>query len=389
MTDWLQEAHSLAPEILSLREAIHRRPELGTHEIETSALAEKTLLRLGLEVRRPWGTAVTGLLRGALPGPVIALRADMDALPLTEETGAPFASQIPGVMHACGHDVHTAAALGAAMLLSARRDSLRGSFLFLFQPDEEGSGGARPMIEAGVLEGVDCVFGAHVSPALPEGCAGFRYGKFYAASDTFRISLHGRSCHGAERENGADALAAAADLTGRLLALPDRFTDRCVVTVGTLHAGTAVNILAGEASLSGILRTLGPDDRRAMRALVPETAAAVALHHGVSQETVLNESYPGVVNHDDAAALAERAAKALLGAENVFRIDQPTMTTEDFGYFLQERPGCFYHIGAGCPHPLHSPGFLPTPRAVLTAAAVHAAVLEAAADEGAGLGIFV
>lgn len=376
MPDYLGEACAVAGELSALRESIHRQPELGNHEYRTAEKIEAYLNRLGIPTERLLGTAVAGRLTGGLPGPTAALRADMDALPLEEETGAPFASEIPGVMHACGHDVHVTAALGAARLLSARRESLPGAVVFLFQPDEEGSGGARRMIEAGVLDGVDAVFGAHVSPELPAGAVGVRYGKFYAASDMFRIRLTGRSCHGAEREKGIDALAAAAALVPELLALPERLGGRSVVTVGTLRSGTAGNILPGEAEMTGILRTLGQDARRAMRDKVRQAVEDIARLHGVLPALELTESYPGVVNDDGMTALAENAARDLLGDGNVHVISSPTMTTEDFGYFLMERPGAFYHIGAGCPLPLHNPAFLPVPEAVVTAAAVHAAVLD-------------
>ncbi len=377
MTDYLSRARAMAPEIAALREAVHREPELGNREFKTSARIEAYLRGLGIETERILDTAVVGRLRGGKPGRTAALRADMDALPLTEETGAAFASEVPGVMHACGHDVHVAAALGAARLLADRREELPGSVVFLFQPDEEGSGGAKRMIDAGALNGVDAVFGAHVSPDLPSGCVGVRYGKFYAASDMFTLTLSGRSCHGAEREKGVDALAAACELVPKLLALPERLGERSVVTVGTLRAGTAGNIVPGQAVMEGIIRTLGQDGRRRMRELLMETVMDTARAMGAEPSLELRESYPGVVNDDGMTALAEDAAKALLGPENVMVIDRPTMTTEDFGYFLLERPGSFYHIGAGCRLPLHNPAFLPDGDAPVTAAAVHAAVITA------------
>lgn len=378
MTDLLTRADNIAPELSALRRALHREPELGNAELKTAARIEAYLHALDIPTARPFGTAVVGTLRGALPGKTAALRADMDALPLTEATGADFASENPGVMHACGHDIHMTAALGAAKLLAGSRDALRGTVVFLFQPDEEGNGGAKRMIEAGCIDGVDAVFGAHVSPALPMGDIGVRYGKFYAASNTFRLTLHGRSCHGAERENGADALEAACVLVPRLNALPKAFPDeRSVVSVGTLSAGTADNIVADRAELAGIVRTLGQDTRAAMLALLTDTVEKTAAACGVTADLRLRESYPGIVNHDDMTALVQNTASALLGAERVHIIGEPTMTTEDFGYFLLERPGAFYHIGAGCPLPLHSAGFLPDERAAVTAAAVHVAVIEA------------
>lgn len=374
--DYLQESAALQPTLAALRAAFHAEPELGNQEFQTAARIEQTLRAIGVETERVTDTAVVATLRGGLPGPTVALRADMDALPVQEATGADFASRVPGVMHACGHDVHVSAAIGAAMLLSRRRETLPGTVRFFFQPDEEGSGGAQRMIDAGCLEGVDAVFGAHVCPELPEGHAAFRYGKFYAASDMFTITVHGKGAHGAEREKGVDAIAAAAQLTTRLLALSDRFPgERSVVTVGALHAGTAGNILADTAVLEGILRTLGQDTRAAMKAYVRETCREIETAFGVTIECNLRESYPGVVNHDAETALAEQAAQTLLGTAQVHRIDEPNMTTEDFGYFLLQRPGTYYHIGAGCSVPLHNAHFLPTEGCLVHAAALHAAVL--------------
>ena len=348
MPNYLIEAQSIAPELTELRRTFHMDPELGNREFHTAERIEA------------------------------ALRADMDALPLTEVTGADFASRNPGVMHACGHDVHMTAALGAARLLANRRQSLKGSVVFLFQPDEEGRGGAQRMIDAGALEGVDAVFGAHVSPDLPVGHVGVRYGKFYAASDTFKIVVRGVSAHGAEREKGIDALGAAAALVSRLIDLPKQLPgERAVLSVGSFHAGAVMNALADTAEFEGIIRTLGPAARTELKRLFRVAVDEVMAGWGATAEVNLRESYPGVVNDDAMTALVERAARGLLGGDRVRVIDKPTMTTEDFGYFLMEKPGSFYHIGAGCPLPLHNTAFLPDEQAPVAAAAVHAAVIEA------------
>lgn len=378
MIDYIKQAQAIAPQIAALRRDFHRHPELGNREYRTAERVEACLNGWGIPARRLLDTAVVARLEGGRPGPVAALRADMDALPLIEATGAEFASENPGVMHACGHDVHLAAALGAARLLADRREELPGAVVFLFQPDEEGRGGVERMIAAGALEGVDAVFGAHVSPDLPAGRVGVRYGKFYAASDTFRVVVHGRSAHGAEREKGVDALGAAADLVTRLLAIPRSLPgERVVLSVGTLHAGTAENALAEVAEFAGIIRSLGPDARREMRRRFNRAVEEALPAWGATAEVQLRESYPGVVNDDGMTALVERAARGLLGDENVRIIGEPTMTTEDFGYFLQARPGSYYHIGVGGALPLHSTAFLPDDSAAVTAAAVHAAVIEA------------
>ena len=378
MTDYLSAAQAIASNIAALRRAFHRRPELGNREFETAARIEAELARLGIPTRRLLDTAIVARLEGGLPGRTVALRADMDALPLTEATGADFASENTGIMHACGHDAHMAAALGAARLLVGRRASLRGAVVFLFQPDEEGRGGARRMIEAGALDGVDAVFGAHVSPELPLGNVGVRYGKFYAASDTFKIVVRGVGAHAAEREKGVDALGAAAELATRLIALPREVLpgERAVVTVGSRHAGTAENALADRAEPTGIIRTPGPHARARLKDAFREAVDGTLSRWGAAGETALHESYPGVVNDDGMTAVAEAAARALLGEGHVHVIDAPTLTTEDFGEFLAERPGSYYHVGAGCALPLHNPAFLPDEGAAVVAAAVHCAVIE-------------
>lgn len=372
---YLQQAHLLAPEWEAIREAVHRRPEPGNQEFHTAALVEQRLQALGIRTERLLDTAVVGTLAGRFPGKCAALRADMDALSIREETGAPFASQYPGLAHVCGHDVHTAAALGAAELLARRRDTLHGTVKFFFQPDEEGRGGAQRMIAAGCIQGVDAVFGAHVCPDLPRGTVGVRYGKFYAASDTFTIRITGRSCHGAQPERGIDALSCAARLVTALHTL--RSPDPFVLSVGTLHAGTAINVIAGQAELTGILRTLGPENRAAMKQVLRETAQAVAAEFGAAVEVLLQESYAGIVNTDAETALVQTAAAQLLGPERVRILSEPTMTTEDFGYYIDAAAGSFYHIGVGGDHPLHHPAFLPPADTVPLAAAVHAAVITA------------
>lgn len=375
---FLSRAGELRGELAEIWHTLHRHPELGNQEHFTSKTIEAELRALGLEVRRVLDTGLAAELIGAEAGRTVVFRADMDALPVQEATGVAFASEIPGCMHACGHDFHVTAALGAARLLAERRDRLRGTVRFLFQPDEEGDGGAARLIAAGCLQGADAVFGAHVSPELPAGTVGVRYGKFYAASDMFNIAVRGRSCHAATPEKGADALAAAAEMVGAAAALRRELTELfgpTVISVGSLRAGTARNVIADTAAMEGIIRTLGPQARaaavEALRSRVEEIAAA----HGVRAEFERRESYPGVVNQDAATAHAEASAVQMLGKDRVLRIDTPTMTTEDFGYYLQCLPGSFYHIGVGGDQPLHSPRFLPDEAALPVAAAVHAQVL--------------
>ena len=379
-TDFLTRAQGLARELTALRHELHRFPEPGNAEERSSRLIEDSLRALDIEVQRPFGTAVVGVLRGALPGKCAALRADMDALPIHEDTGADFASLTDGWMHACGHDFHTAAALGAARLLSETRGALRGTVKFFFQPDEEGDGGAQRMIDAGCLDSphVDAVFGAHVSPDLPAGSVGVRYGKFYAASNPFRAVITGVSAHGAEPEKGVDALYAASGAILKVKELARALSEkngRTVISVCTLNAGSAENVIAGSARMRGMIRTLGDDARREAADRLRDLIVSAAQSAGASAEVEIRWGYPGVVNHDEYSRLVEKTARRLLGGERVFEIPEPTMTTEDFGCFLQRRPGCFYHFGVGGGAPLHSARFLPDDALLPCAAAVHAAVI--------------
>ena len=375
--DYLSEAESFAGELTVLRRGFHMEPELGNQEFKTAERIECYLHECGIKTKRILETAVVGILEGSSPGPSVALRADMDALPIQENTGASFASRSNGVMHACGHDIHITAALGAAKLMSKHRDEISGNLVLLFQPDEEGNGGARRMIEAGALNGVSAVFGAHVTPDLPLGHVGVRYGKFYAASHMFKITVTGKSAHGAEREKGIDALETAAKMVHDILALPKSMPESGdgVISIGTFHAGTAGNIVADLVELTGIIRTLGPEAKVFLTSKLPSVVAGVAKDFGAEAVCDLRESYPGVTNDDDMTRLVQETACSVLGTDNVHVIDKPTMTTEDFGYFLHEIPGSFYHIGAGCSLPLHNAGFLPDDRAAVIGAAVHAAVI--------------
>ena len=383
--NFLQEAQAMAPWLTELRRELHRQPEPGNEEFQTAACLCRVLTELKLEPKRLLQTAVTAELRGGKPGPTVVLRADMDALPIREETGLPFTSETPGMMHACGHDMHMAALLGAARLLTEHRSELRGTVRFLFQPDEEQDGGAKRMIEAGCMDGADLVFGAHVRSELPAGQVGIRYGVAYAASNPFKITLTGRSAHGAEPQNGADAIVAGAQIVTALQTLVSRRvppTESAVVTVRAFHAGNRGNILAGEAVLEGILRTFGEESRRKLTGALTGMVQGIAAAMGVEARVEITWGYPGVVNDQGATALVQRAAEKLLGPQRVTVLSEPVMTTEDFGFFLHRAPGCYYHIGVGSPAPLHSCRFNPDEGALPVAAALHAQTVWEASGSG-------
>ena len=379
MPNFLAEAAALENELIALRRELHRRPELGRAEHATSARIQSELHSLGIEARVLAGTGVMGVLRGPQPGKCVALRADMDALPLQEDSGLPFSSEVPGVAHACGHDMHTAALLGAARLLSMHRNELNGDVVFLFQPDEEGDGGAQRMIDEGCMEGVDAVFGAHVDPQLPAGTVAVHPGNAYAASNPFDIIVRGSSAHGAEPHRGCDAIVAASAMVGMLQTLVGRAVsplDSAVITVGSFHAGTARNIIADEARLSGILRCFGSEMRQRLSGHMTRAVEGIAAAHGVQAEINISWGYAGIVNDPAMTDELRASAQRLLGGENVVDEGFPTLTTEDFGAFLAHAPGAYWHIGAGRTDgdnpPLHSPRFNPDESALKIAAALHA-----------------
>ena len=371
------QAQQLQRTWTDLRRRLHACPEAGRKEYQTAQIVCGYLDGLGIPWERVDETGIVALVQGDGQGPCVALRAELDALAQTEALDLPFASKNPGYMHACGHDFHMAAMLGAAQLLMLHRRQWKGSVKLLLQPDEEGNGGAAQMIAAGCLEKphVDAVFGMHVLPQLPAGTAAVRYGPSFAASDMFEIRVTGRACHGAEPHKGIDALAAACRIVEACAQMrAQRFapTDAMVISFGTLHAGTAGNVIAQEAVLTGIIRTLGTSIRSKVREEFVSCVKAAAAQNGAKAQVTLRESYPGVNCHRQMTDLVKNAALEL--EMPLVVLETPTMMTEDFGYFLQERPGSFYHIGVGCDAPLHSDAFCPDESALVPAILLHVCV---------------
>jgi len=354
-------------QITQWRREIHQNPELGFQEMKTSALVTKVLQELGLEVKRVAQTGVVGLLKGAQPGKTIALRADMDALPIQEESGLSFASCCPGVMHACGHDAHTAMLLGAANVLAGLRDKLTGQVKFIFQPCEEGPpGGAEPMVAEGVMENprVDTVVGLHVVPHLPSGFVGIKAGPVMAAADGFELTVLGKGGHGATPHLTVDPIVIAAELVLALQAIPSRRVDPLepiVITVGQINGGQASNIIPEKVYLRGTIRTLSETLRIRAPKLIEQTVRGVVEAHGASYEMNYQPGYPVVINHDKAVNLVREAARRVLGKDMVLDISRPTMGGEDFAYYAQKAPGCFFFLGVARPgepvYPWHHPKF--------------------------------
>jgi hippurate hydrolase len=369
--------------IVALRRDIHREPELG---FDTEKTAEKVLAALGsLPLDIETGVAKNGIvatLEGEGDGPTVALRADMDALPILEDTGLPFASETEGKMHACGHDGHTSMLVGAAHVLSGMRDRFDGTVKFVFQPAEEGGGGGKVMVDEGVADGVSSIFALHLWPGLPFGKVATKAGPIMAAADAFEMEIKASGGHGAMPHLACDAIAIAAQVVTALQTIVSREVDPvepAVLTVGEIGAGTAFNIIPDKARIGGTVRTLNADLRKKMPARMEELARGVAQGMRGDVDLDYTFSYPVTVNDEAAADLALGVAEDLFGGESVLELANPSMGGEDFAYFLQRVPGAFIWLGIGEDAPgLHTPGFafddeiLPRGSALLAALSISA-----------------
>jgi amidohydrolase len=367
--------------IVALRREIHREPELGFDTEKTAAKVLAALDGLPLEIQT--GVAENGVvatLEGEGDGPTVGLRADMDALPIHEETGLPFASKTDGKMHACGHDGHTSMLVGAAHALSGMRHRLNGTVRFFFQPAEEGEAGGKVMVDAGVADDVDSIFALHLWPGLPFGRAATKAGPIMAAADAFEMTVRGAGGHGAMPHLTADAIAMAAQIVTALQTVVSREVDPvepAVLTVGEIGAGTAYNIIPETARLGGTVRTLNEDLRRRMPERIEHLARGIAQGMRGDVQFDYEFSYPVTVNDEYAAWRALGVAGDLLGEENAIELTNPSMGAEDFAYFLEKIPGAFIWLGVGEDvSGLHTPTFafdeeiLPLGSALLTALAL-------------------
>jgi len=350
---------------IDLRREIHLHPEPGFEEERTAALVERELGRLGIEHRRVAKTGVVGVIRGGLAGKVAALRADMDALPIQERSGEACASLVAGMMHACGHDAHTAMLLGAARVLQAERERLAGTTVLLFQPAEEGPGGAVPMIEAGVLDAprVDAIAMLHVDTRLDTGTIGITPGTVNAAADEFSVTIEGRGGHGAAPHNAIDAIPCAAATVLALQNIAAREIDpleTIVVTIGTIEGGYRNNIIADRVTMTGTFRSQLEGVRAGLEERARRIVDGVAAAYGARATLHVVYGYPPVVND---AGLAE-TFRAYVERTTALRVERPraTMGGEDFAYFAQRVPGLMVRHGirseaAGSVHPAHSAQF--------------------------------
>ena len=367
--------------LITHRRELHASAELSFKEVETARYIAERLDTLGVDklTQGVGGTGVVADIRGERPGRSVLVRADMDGLPLTETADVPFRSTRIGVMHACGHDVHMAIALELARWLADRRHELPGMVRFAFQPAEERAGGAKPMIDAGVLTGIDRVIGLHVWSELPLGQVSVRSDAVMASADMFTLTIHGKGGHGALPHQTIDAVVIAAQVISALQTLASRETaprSPVVITLGSVHGGTAANIVAGEVVIQGTLRTLDRELRTRLLERIAALAAGVAVAMRGRCEFRLDSAAPPVINDPAIAALVGEEARRVVGVDGVVPFE-PLMVGEDFAYFLEARPGCFFLLGGapeGPPVVHHTPEFridekcLPIGFQVMTAA---------------------
>lgn len=352
-TDWTAAGAAELPEIVALRRAIHAEPEVGLHCPRTTAKLRAALEGLPLEIHESASTTgfVAVLRGGSDNGRTVLLRGDMDALPMTEETGLPFASRIEGAMHACGHDSHSAMLVGAARALCARRAELPGTVVFMFQPGEEGHHGARFMIEDGLLDVArpDAAFALHISPNMPMGLVVSRPGPLLASTDALNITIRGKGGHAAMPHEGVDPVPVAAEIVTALNAFVARrvaVTDPAVLSITKIAAGTTYNIVPGEVTMLGTLRTLSPATRQMGRDGIRRIVENVAAAHECVGELRIDEGYPVTMNDARAITLVRDIAEELGGEGGWHTMPAPMMGGEDFSYVLREVPGAMAFIGA-------------------------------------------
>ncbi|WP_048100547.1 carboxypeptidase CpsA [Candidatus Acidianus copahuensis] len=364
----LDQAKEIEPKVISIRRIIHETPELAYQENNTASLVENELKRLGIDVKRGVGlpTAVIGELDTGKEGKTVALRADMDALPIEEMTDLPFKSKVKGIMHACGHDTHVAMLLGAAELISRNKDLLSGKVKFIFQPaEEEGSiGGAKPLIEAGVLNDVDYVFGLHVSNSYPSKAFITRKGAFMAIPDSFKIIIRGKSGHASAPHNTVDPVFISAQIVTALQAVRSRITDPVqpfVLSITTIHAGTKDNIIPDEAIMEGTIRSLDYKVREKAITYTKKIVESICTGFDAKCEVTFSQDvYPLTVNHPEVTDEVMDHLKHIPGS--VVLEGDPILGAEDFSRYLQVKPGTFIFLGTrnentGSIHPNHSSKF--------------------------------
>ena len=357
--------------VVSFRRDIHENPELSEHEVRTSAKIAEKLTALGINYQSNIaGHGISALIEGKNKEYGVGIRADMDALPICENNGLTYSSKNPGIMHACGHDIHTAILLGTAEILSEIQDELPGCVRLLFEPSEETIGGAKQMIDAGCLNNpkIKSVLGLHVETTVPVGKVEFIPGPMNAASCEFYVTVTGKSCHGAHPNDGVDSLVAACDMVGTIQTIITRRvdpSDPALVTIGQFNSGTKNNIIAGEAKFSGIIPRLNLANRELIKTQIKQICQGISASYGASCEVEFHDSYPSLENDFDLYKIMTDAANEALGHENILIKNKPSMGADDFSYFCHGTRGFYYNIGTFNPqidpegHPIHSDKFNP------------------------------
>lgn len=363
------ERKALEQKLTGFFEKLHMHPELSYEEYETTERIKRELAAAGIEILQiPLKTGVTAIVRGAKPGKTYGLRCDIDALPIAEETDLPYKSKTPGKMHACGHDFHTAAVFGAALLLQERKEELQGNVKILFQPAEESSHGAETVLETGVFSDVTAIFGLHTAAYLPVGTLGIRAGSVMAAVDRFELNITGTGCHGGHPDEGVDTILVAASVIQAFQSIVGRNLNPFhtgVVSVTRINGGNTWNVIPDKVELEGTVRSMEKDDRifieRRMREIAEHTAAA----YGANAELLWYPGPPATVNEKAWSAFAQKVAE-----ERGFEVVPQRNSTggEDFAFYLEKIPGCFINVGTGVGYPNHHPKFY-ADEAALTPAA--------------------
>jgi len=338
-------------EVIKIRRDLHKHPEVGFDLDRTSKKVAKKLNQLGFEVKTKIGkSGVVGIIKGNDNGPTIALRADMDALPMEEETDLPFASVEKGKMHACGHDGHTAILLGVAMVLAEIKDKLKGNVKLIFQPAEEGPGGAEPMLEDGALKepDVDAIFGLHIWLEIDAGQVGVKKGPLFASIDEVDIKIKGNSAHGASPHQGVDAITTAAEVINSLQSIVSRKInpiDSAVVTIGKIEGGYVRNVIADKVNLEGTVRALNSEVRKQLEKEICKKVKNITSASDADYEIDYRHLYPPLLNDEKMTNLVKNNAVEVMESENVIDVKDPTMGGEDFAYFLKKVPGTFFLLG--------------------------------------------
>lgn len=379
----MKKAEEIKDKLISIRRDIHAHPEIGLQEKRTASLIAEILQEYNIEVEKNiGGTGVVGLLRGKYPGKTILLRADMDCLKIKEENDVEYKSEYPNLMHACGHDAHVSWLIGAAIILSDLKNKIHGNVKFLFQPAEEGAGGAEKTINSGVLENpkVDAVVGAHVWPNIDAGKIGIKTGSLMAASDNFKIVIHGKGGHGGQPHKCIDPIAIACEIYMAFQTIISRKvdpTEPAVITIGKFNAGSAHNIIPEKAELEGTIRTLTYEVRDKIPDIMESIIKGISIANGSEYEFEFNPYHAPVINDHHMTSLVGSAVAKILGHKNIIMVDKPTMIGEDFSNFEEKVPGTFFWVGTynpkkGIVNSLHNAEFNIDEDIIYKAAAIFA-----------------